>query len=324
MGFIELAEKRPTAVWRSMQMAPGAPRRCWRTAFVRPLVELFAEGPHVGAVLVSADRVRLLEWSLGAIRELEDWEITLSRQDWRERKAERAIPGRGSWPRLPVTTSSASGSTRTGGASSTRSRARVARSRAKRRGSTSSSSERRTCPANSLPAWAAAQGRVHIVQHDLVSSKESQVAERVEAEVREVNTARAMELVGEIEEAIGAGPGVALGTQETLQALAEGRARHLVFNAQPGLRAHRARGASRYDGGREDLPLGERLVQLAVATDADGDAGVRGARLSLSPTKASLHSCGTDGERTNGAAATCAVDLRRTAGYLPRGPLGDR
>ncbi len=268
VGFIELAEKHPTAVWRSMQMAPRR-TEVTRSAhpYVRPLVELFAEGPHVGAALVSADRVRLLDWSLGAIRELDGWEITLFDQDWREGKAERAIPGRGTGP-------SASGHDQFSqrlDANRRRFLHEVARLVAGEQ-SKRSWQDLLVFGAEDLPRDFAASvgngaGPVHIFQHDLVSSKESQVAERVEAEVREVNTARAMELVGEIEEAIGAGPGVALGTQETLQALAEGRARHLVFNGEQDFERIAPVNLA-YDGGREDLPLGERLVQLAVATDA--------------------------------------------------------
>ncbi len=268
VGFIELAEKHPTTIWRSMQMAPRR-TEVTRSArpYVRPLVELFAEGPHVGAVLVSADRVRLLDWSLGAIRELDDWEITLFDQDWREGKAERAIPGRG-------TGSSASGHDQFSQRLDANRRrflhdiaGLVAREQAER-----SWQHLLVFGVEDLPREFSASvgngtGAVHTVQHDLVSSKESQVADRVEAEVREVNTARAMELVGEVEEAIGAAPGAALGTQETLQALAEGRVRHLVFDAQQDFERIPPVDLA-YDDGREDLPVGEHLVQLAVATDA--------------------------------------------------------
>src|SRR5437764_6787302 len=85
VGFIEVARK-PSEVWRSMQ---AAPRRVevvhGARPYLRPLVEMFDEGPYVGVVLVSAERVRLLEWSLGATRELDDWEIVLWSRDWRER-----------------------------------------------------------------------------------------------------------------------------------------------------------------------------------------------------------------------------------------------
>src|SRR6266540_118043 len=85
-GFVEVAEK-PTEVWRSMQVAPRVTEVVHlRRPYLRPLVEMFDDGPRVGVVLVSAERVRLLEWSLGTMRELEDWEIVLWSLDWREQK----------------------------------------------------------------------------------------------------------------------------------------------------------------------------------------------------------------------------------------------
>src|SRR6266542_4033404 len=92
-GFVEVAE-RPTEIWRSMQVAPRRVEVVHSTRpYVRPLVEMFDDGPWVGVVLASAERARLLAWSLGTLTELEDWEIVLWSRDWRERKAERALPG---------------------------------------------------------------------------------------------------------------------------------------------------------------------------------------------------------------------------------------
>jgi len=268
IGFIELAEKQPTTVWRSMQIGPRR-TEVTRSAhpYVRPLVELFAEGPHVGTALVSADRVRLLDWSLGSIRELQDWEITLFSQDWRERKAERAIPGRGAWP-------SASGHDQFSQrleANRRRFLHEVASLVAQEQSARSWEHLLVFGPEDLPLGFAAAvengAGNVHTVQHDLVGSKEGQVAKRVEAEVREVNAARALELVAEVDEAIGAGPGAALGKQETLQALAEGRVRHLIFDGERDFDTGPSVDLD-YGDGSEDLPMGERLVQLAVATDA--------------------------------------------------------
>ena len=269
VGFIEVSEKRPRAVWRSMQMPPRrteallAPR-----AFVRPLVELFAAGPHVGAVLVSADRVRLLEWSLGAIRQLDEWEITLFSPDWRERKAERTIPGPRSW-------TSASGRDQFGQrVEANRERflheigSRISEEHARRRWRHILVFGIEEYPRELADGMSAGGDRVHVVRHDLVRAPEGQIAERVATVVQELNTATALAAVDEVEEAIGAEPGTALGPQETLQALAEGRVRHLVFDArrdydEPPLQALGAH------NGNDDLPVGERMVELAVSTSAD-------------------------------------------------------
>jgi hypothetical protein len=269
-GFVELAEKRPRSVWRSMQMAPRrvevvrAPR-----PYVRPLVELFAQGPHVGVVLASADRVRLLDWSLGAIRELEDWELTLFSLDWRERKAERSIPGAGS-------RTSASGRDQYGQRlDANRQRflnevgSLVGKERSERKWRHIIVFGTEEYPRELADGLGAAADRVHVVRHDLVTAPEGQVAERVAAEVHELNTSAALKLVSEVEEAIGAESGAALGPQETLQALAEGRARHVLFDAQRDFDGVPVDVNPGYDDGADGMPVGERLVELAVATKAE-------------------------------------------------------
>lgn len=271
VGFVELSEREPRAVWRSMQMAPRrtealrAPR-----AFVRPLVELFASGPHVGVVLASAERVRVLEWSLGAIRELDDWEITLLLRDWRERKAERSLPGPGSW-------TSASGRDQFGQRlDANRERflhdvgARVSAEHSRRNWRHVLVFGNDEHPGELAAGMSAGADRVEVVRHDLVGAPEAEVAERVAQEVERVNTAAALAAVGEVEEAIGAEPGAALGPQETLQALAEGRARHLVFDADRDYGGPPLEARLGYDDGSDgEIPVGERLVELAVSTKAE-------------------------------------------------------
>src|SRR3954447_15475070 len=211
VGFIELTEKHPTAVWRSMQMGP---RRIEAVVherpLIRPLVELFAEGPHVGVVLVSGDRVRLLDWSLGAIRELGDWELELFSLDWRERKAERSIPGAGS-------RTSASGRDQFGQRlDANRQRflhevgSLVAKEHAQRAWRHVIAFGVEDLPQDFAEGLGDAASRLHVVPHDLVGAKEAQIAQRVETEVRELNTSKALGLVSEVEEAIGAEPGTAL------------------------------------------------------------------------------------------------------------------
>ncbi len=270
VGFVELAEKHPAAIWRSMQMSPRRTEvvRSERP-YVRPLVELFAEGPHVGVALVSADRVRLLDWSLGAIRELEDWEITLFSQDWRERKAERSIPGRG-------TRTSASGRDQFGQRlDANRHRfLREVGSRVAEQGSKLAWRDLIAFGVEDFPdelaeGLAARVSSLHVVRHDLVSSREAQIAERVDAEVRKINVSRAAELVDQVDEAAGGEPGAALGPQESLEALSQGRARHLIFDANRDYEGRPLEADLTYDVDRDGVAVGERLVELAVATDAE-------------------------------------------------------
>jgi hypothetical protein len=271
VGFVELAEKRPAAVWRSMQMSPRRIQAVrYQRPFVRPLVELFSEGPHVGVALVSGDRVRLLDWSLGAIRELEDWELTLFSVDWRERKAERSIPGAGS-------RTSASGRDQFGQRlDANRQRflhevgSLVVEEDARRAWRHLIAFGVEDLPRDFAEGLGDAASRLHVVPHDLVGAKEAQIAERVEREVRDLNMSKALELVREVEEAVGTDPGTALGPQETLEALAEGRARHLIFDAEREYDGRPLEANLAYDDGSADgLPVGEHLVELAVSTDAE-------------------------------------------------------
>jgi hypothetical protein len=270
VGFIELAEKHPTAVWRSMQMGPRRTEvvRSQRP-YVRPLVELFAEGPHVGVALVSADRVRLLDWSLGAIRQLEDWEITLFSPDWRERKAERSIPGRG-------TRTSASGHDQFDQRLDANRRrflrevgSRVAQEDSKRAWRHLIAFGVEDLPRDFAEGLGDRASHMHVVPQDLVSAKEGGIAERAEAEVQAISGRQAFQLLDELEEAIGSEPGAALGPQEALEALVEGRARHLIFDAQRDYEGRPLEADLAYEDDRNGMPVGERLVELAVATDAD-------------------------------------------------------
>ena len=59
-----------------------------RRAYLRPLIEIADAGARMGVAAVSGDQVRLWEWELGALTEVDDWTLTTT-GDWRERKAQR-------------------------------------------------------------------------------------------------------------------------------------------------------------------------------------------------------------------------------------------
>lgn len=91
IGFVEVAAKNGGGRWWSAHVAPPAlpatalderPR-------VAPLVSLLERGAGRGVVLVSGERVRLLEWEPGRLEELHAWELSILSRDWRERKAQR-------------------------------------------------------------------------------------------------------------------------------------------------------------------------------------------------------------------------------------------
>lgn len=90
IGFCEVAEKKDGEdVWMSAQMRREETEIVdLDHPYVVPLLGLLDEGAPVGVAAVSAERVRLYEWALGKLTDLEDWEAVLFMPDWRERKAQ--------------------------------------------------------------------------------------------------------------------------------------------------------------------------------------------------------------------------------------------
>ena len=52
-----------------------------------PCSKLLDEGAAIGAIAISAERIHLYEWKLGALDLIHDWEAEMYSLDWRERKA---------------------------------------------------------------------------------------------------------------------------------------------------------------------------------------------------------------------------------------------
>jgi Bacterial archaeo-eukaryotic release factor family 10 len=91
IGFCEATDdRRPRDIWTAAQMdgfktgASYADR-----AHVTPLLKLLDEGAALGVVAVSAERVHLHEWKLGALEPVHDWEAEMFMLDWRERKSKK-------------------------------------------------------------------------------------------------------------------------------------------------------------------------------------------------------------------------------------------
>jgi hypothetical protein len=88
-GFVEVAEKEGTEHWFGTGAAPADARVAFGSEPVMaPLLELRGRGMARAIVLLSAERVRMLSCVEGAVEELEDWELTITSLDWRERKAQ--------------------------------------------------------------------------------------------------------------------------------------------------------------------------------------------------------------------------------------------
>lgn len=90
LGFVEVAEKPGAERWWPTVAAPVA-TSCVEFGpdpAVAPLIELSCHGSPRGVALVSSERVRMLRCAEGALEDLEDWELSITSLDWRERKSQ--------------------------------------------------------------------------------------------------------------------------------------------------------------------------------------------------------------------------------------------
>ncbi|HEU5061970.1 MAG TPA: VLRF1 family aeRF1-type release factor [Solirubrobacterales bacterium] len=91
-GFVEVAEKGGDERWFGTSVAPVASAcvEFGAEPVVAPLLDLRGRGASRGIALLSSERVRLLRCDEGALEELEDWELSITSLDWRERKSQSA------------------------------------------------------------------------------------------------------------------------------------------------------------------------------------------------------------------------------------------
>jgi hypothetical protein len=90
VGFVEVAEKEGTEHWFGTAVAPVADAcvEYGPDPVVAPLLDLAARGAARGVALLSSERVRLLRCVEGSLEDLEDWELSITSGDWRERKSQ--------------------------------------------------------------------------------------------------------------------------------------------------------------------------------------------------------------------------------------------
>ena len=90
IGFVEVAGKPAEERWYAVQMPPRRTEVLHAAVpVIHQLLELLDDGAPTGVVVVSSERVRLLDWRLGRIEQLHDWELEYYAGDWRERKSQR-------------------------------------------------------------------------------------------------------------------------------------------------------------------------------------------------------------------------------------------
>jgi len=89
IGFCEVTEKDGREFWMAAQMQRDETEVVYRDhPHLTPLLEILDEGAPIGVLAVSSERVRLYEWALGSLSDVQDWEAVLFMPDWRERKSQ--------------------------------------------------------------------------------------------------------------------------------------------------------------------------------------------------------------------------------------------
>jgi hypothetical protein len=235
VGFVEVAEKAGDEHWFGAAVAPAV-ETCVEFGsepMVAPLLQLSGRGAPRAIALLSAERVRLLSCVEGALEELEDWELSITSLDWRERKSQSASnPARGHGV-------SASGHDQF--------EERLEHNRQRFLGECGGLVARRVesdgfeeaialGPARDVEGFKAGFGssgaRLTVGDElDLISTPTGKVGEVVADVVARLDEGRDRELVERaVAEVKGGGRGAG-GLQETQEALAEGRVDHLVLDA---------------------------------------------------------------------------------------------
>jgi release factor family 5 len=272
VGFVEVAEKPGAERWWETQVAPPASAVHYaERPQLAPLVAIDGLGRRRGVVLASAELVRLLEWAPGRLEELHAWELSIFSRDWRERKAQH--------PADPARAQGAGSSGRDQFDQRLEHNRRRFLAECRRlavaRGRERGWSELLVfAPGHEAGAFAAtADGSAPHAricdEVDLVSVPPGQIEERVAAAVERLEAERSRELVERtLAEAYG-GTRASAGRQETIEALAEGRVRCLVFDA--GLGAEELVAGALAGGAEIRAVSGEAAERLA---EADGVAAL--------------------------------------------------
>ncbi len=256
IGFVEVGGAK-REIWNGFQVdgvatevvAAGRP-------YLAPLMRMLDDGSPVGVVVVSLERVRVLDWALGEIEELDGWELEITSLDWHERKAPRRDPARG-------TGASASGRDQYA--------QRLEHNRErflKQAGGlvVSRYGDRpwrrivvigeRGGPRSVAAGMGPKAELVHEVRHDLIRASVAEIEGRLAEEVEFLNRSREDALIAALKEAIGSDRGAALGPQEVLETLEQGRVRHVIFDG--------TRDFESYDG----VPASELMIERALDTGA--------------------------------------------------------
>jgi Bacterial archaeo-eukaryotic release factor family 5 len=264
VGFVEVDQRAGREAWFAAQVA--APHTgVWlrERPHVEPLVELLHDGGPVGIVAVSSELVRIWEWHLGLVSELESFELELTSPVWRERKAQ-----------VSPDTARVHGAKASGRDQHEQrldaNRERFLHDIGRRLGPLADERGWRELLVFSERNYGevileAADGdrlRSRLLEDaNVLNEGAEQIRERVEEMLDELNRARELELVRRIrDEGLSTQGQASLGVQETLRALEQGQVRHLALAPEVLERTHRA------DAVATLLP---EAIELALRTGAE-------------------------------------------------------
>jgi hypothetical protein len=275
-GFIEVAEKSGTEHWFGAGVTPAA-APCVEFGpepVVAPLLELQGRGTSRAVVLISAERVRLLGCVEGTLEELEDWELSITSLDWRERKAH--------------STSNPARVQGVGSAGHDQFDDRLEHNRQRFLGECSGLVANRIAadgfgeaiafgPSRDFESFEGSFNfpRVELIPGgdvDLISAPKSKVGEVLAEAVARLEAEREQALVAQVLAEVKGGSRGAGGPQEAAEALAEGRVDHLVLDATVnGGRAESLVRGALSSSARVTLVRGEAAAPLA---EAEGVAAI--------------------------------------------------
>ena len=237
IGFCETSDDR-----RARDLWTGAQMDGFRTSAsygerprLAPLLKLLDEGAAVGAIAISAERVHLYRWELGALDLVQDWEAEMYMLDWRERKAQK-----------PANLSRTQGASASGRDQFDQ-RLEHNRARFLEQIGRLSDDEARKRDWRRLIAFGDPEHFRELLEgitkgtevelaeeSNVISEPRGKVLERVNAAVAKGNRRRELELLARVVEgARTPGGHGALGLIDVQRCLNEGRVEHLIFDAEP-------------------------------------------------------------------------------------------
>lgn len=267
-GFVEIAREPTAERWWSTHLAPRSSASVYLAdcPVLTPFLRLATRGGPRGIALVSAERMRLLEWEPGHLEELHNGELTLLSGDWRERKAPMS--------RDPARAQGVSAAGRDQfDERLTENRHRFLKECGRLATEVATEREWAEVIAFSPPQYvdylragfhSTAAELVLGGEVDLIAESVGQLFEPVEETIERRDAERDRELVERALEARGGAHGVA-GAEETLAALEEARVEHLIVDDARGESEPLVRRA--LETGARITPLSGEAADLLAPTD---------------------------------------------------------